>query len=68
MPVYSFVCSECGNHFDQRRSFQESDGNVVCPNGHKNVRREYSSPSVVFKGSGWYSTDHRKNSSVTAQD
>ncbi|NMC54360.1 MAG: zinc ribbon domain-containing protein [Chloroflexi bacterium] len=68
MPVYAFVCSECGARFEQRRSFQEGDSTVTCPNGHVNVRREYSAPSVVFKGSGWYSTDHRKKSTEVVKD
>jgi len=68
MPVYSFICSECGTHFEQRRSFQESNGSVTCPNGHHNVRREFSVPSVVFKGSGFYSTDHRKKSAEPIKD
>ncbi|WP_075063591.1 FmdB family zinc ribbon protein [Ornatilinea apprima] len=68
MPVYTYICSECGARFEQRRSFKDGDGNITCPNGHVNVRREYSAPSVVFKGSGWYSTDHRKKSTEAVKD
>ena len=60
MPLYSFVCSVCGAHFEERRSFRDADGTALCPNGHKQVHREFSVPAIVFKGSGWYSTDHRK--------
>jgi putative FmdB family regulatory protein len=60
MPLYSFVCSVCGAHFEERRSFKDSDGPAICPNGHASVHRQYLAPAVVFKGSGWYSTDHRK--------
>jgi putative FmdB family regulatory protein len=32
---------------------------AVCPNGHRRTRRVFSAPAVVFRGSGWYSTDSR---------
>jgi len=60
MPLYSFVCTVCGVHFDERRSFADADDPATCPNGHKNVHRQFSVPTIVFKGSGWYSTDHPK--------
>jgi putative FmdB family regulatory protein len=60
MPLYSFVCSVCGAHFEEKRSFKDADGPAICPNGHASVHRQYLAPAVVFKGSGWYSTDHRK--------
>jgi|YelNatPaOPRAMG01_1025707.scaffolds.fasta_scaffold24557_3 putative FmdB family regulatory protein len=59
MPVYEFVCSTCGAHFEKWISFRQNGDEVTCPNGHKQVARVYSAPAVVFKGSGWYSTDHR---------
>jgi predicted nucleic acid-binding Zn ribbon protein len=32
---------------------------LVCPNKHAKLRRLYSSPVVIFKGSGFYVNDHR---------
>lgn len=60
MPVYSFVCPVCGEHFDERLSYQQDSRNVVCSQGHTGARRVFSAPPVVFKGSGFYVTDHRK--------
>lgn len=59
MPLYSFICEECGSHFDRRLPYTKANFNQRCPNGHKRVRRVYSVPSVVFKGNGFYSTDNR---------
>jgi len=60
MPIYEYECSECGTHFEQWQKF--GDGlPSACPNGHKQVRRLLSQPMVIFKGSGFYSTDHGKN-------
>ena len=60
MPVYSFVCPTCGTRFDERLSFSQDTHSVTCPRGHEGVRRVFSAPSVVFKGSGFYINDSRK--------
>ncbi len=63
MPCYDFSCSTCGQFFERNIPFSGSLSNVRCPAGHKHARRIYRAPQVVFKGSGWYSTDHRKPAS-----
>lgn len=57
MPLYD---TECGTTFEKQIPLSGSQRNVICPKGHRAVRRVYSSPQVVFKGSGCYITDHRK--------
>lgn len=32
----------------------------ACPVGHHTVRRVFAPPAVIFKGAGFYSTDHRR--------
>jgi putative FmdB family regulatory protein len=59
MPLYDFACTECGMKFEKNVPFQASQVQVTCPKGHHAVRRLFSPPQVVFKGSGWYCTDHR---------
>lgn len=59
MPVYAFVCSECGQEFEKHLAFSEADKKVVCPNGHSQVRKLINLPAVIFRGSGFYVTDHR---------
>ncbi|MBN2386299.1 MAG: hypothetical protein JXB85_04710 [Anaerolineales bacterium] len=59
MPRYDFTCPICGQTFEKQLSFAENSAQVRCPSGHANVRRVYATPAVVFKGPGWYSTDHR---------
>jgi putative FmdB family regulatory protein len=63
MPVYEYTCAQCGLDFERDLPTGARLEEVSCPNGHRPVRRRYSSPAVIFKGSGWYSTDHRKVSS-----
>jgi putative FmdB family regulatory protein len=67
MPVYNYVCTTCGTHFEQYLSFQDAGKSVHCPKGHANTRKLISSPTVVFKGSGFYVTDHRKKSASAAE-
>lgn len=62
MPIYNFVCPTCGARFEERLSFQDNTSKVSCPHGHSGVQRVFSAPSIVFKGSGFYVTDHRKQS------
>ncbi len=63
MPVYNYVCAECGAHFEQWHSFKDADVVVVCPNGHRHTRKLLSAPTIVYKGSGFYVTDHRAKTS-----
>ncbi len=63
MPQYTFRCEVCGAVFERRLSFSQSLDEVVCPQGHTQVVRVYRPPAIVFKGSGFYITDHGRNGS-----
>lgn len=67
MPRYDFSCAVCGAKFERQASYHSGLDGVTCPNGHSQVRRLYSAPSVVFKGNGWYVTDHRRGTGKAAQ-
>ncbi len=62
MPVYEYECLDCGLRFESLQHVNDRD-NVKCPRGHRNVRRVFSPPAIVFKGSGFYVTDNRHDSS-----
>lgn len=62
MPLYDFSCTVCGAKFERQIPYAGNLEVVKCPRGHHQVRRIYSPPSVVFKGNGWYVTDHRRGS------
>ena len=62
MPVYTYRCESCGVEFDHRQSFQDPYL-TVCPEcGAEALRRVYKPVGIVFKGSGFYATDHRSPS------
>jgi putative FmdB family regulatory protein len=59
MPVYEYVCDTCGYRFERIQSFHD-DPVEVCPHCDGKVRRVISPVGVIFKGSGWYITDNRR--------
>jgi putative FmdB family regulatory protein len=60
MPIYEYECSECGAHFERWQRLNDPQPST-CPNGHAQVRRMLSQPAIIFKGSGFYATDHGRN-------
>ncbi len=64
MPLYSYRCEHCGVQFDRRQHFDEP-ALRKCPECGKLALRKLIAPvGVVFKGSGFYSTDHRSTSGM----
>lgn len=62
MPLYSYRCDNCGVQFEQRQHFTDAPL-VQCPEcGEDTLRKLYQPVGVVFKGSGFYATDHRSPS------
>jgi putative FmdB family regulatory protein len=62
MPIYTYRCENCGVQFDRRQKFSDPPLKR-CPECSKNtLRKVYQPVGIVFKGSGFYSTDHRSPS------
>jgi putative FmdB family regulatory protein len=62
MPVYIYRCENCGVQFDRQQKF--SDPPLTrCPEcSKKTLRKVFQPVGIVFKGSGFYATDHRSPS------
>ena len=58
MPLYDYKCGG-GHEYELTEGFQASTAHP-CPTCGKKSRRQISLPAVIFKGSGFYSTDNRK--------
>ena len=67
MPVYTYRCSSCGVQFEKQQSF--SDQSLTrCPEcSKKTLQKVYLPVGIVFKGSGFYSTDHRSPSGAASR-
>lgn len=62
MPIYTYRCDNCGVQFEKRQHFDEAPLKK-CPECGKNaLRKVYLPVGIVFKGPGFYATDHRSAS------
>lgn len=62
MPIYTYRCESCGVQFERNQKFTDAQL-TRCPEcGKKSLRKVYTPVGIVFKGSGFYSTDHRSPS------
>ncbi len=63
MPIYRYKCKRCGAEF--RELVARRDGQLVrCPAcSSTEVTRLLSRFGVVYKGSGFYTTEYRRKSS-----
>jgi putative FmdB family regulatory protein len=65
MPTYTYHCESCGVRFDQYQKFTD-EPLTLCPEcGEIALRKVFQPVGIVFKGSGFYSTDHRSPSGQT---
>jgi putative FmdB family regulatory protein len=64
MPTYEYQCKECGHLFEAFQAITE-EPLKQCPKCNGSIRRLISSGAgLIFKGSGFYITDYKKNSVI----
>ena len=62
MPVYTYRCDSCGVQFEKHQSFTDAPLKT-CPECRKKSLRKVITPTkIIFKGSGFYATDHKSSS------
>ena len=59
MPIYDYQCRACGHRFERRQGF-EADPLDVCPRCQGEAPRRFHSVAVIYKGSGFYTTDYAR--------
>jgi putative FmdB family regulatory protein len=65
MPTYEYKCSSCGHLFEAFQRITE-EALKSCPKCGKSVKRLIAGGAgIIFKGSGFYTTDHKRSSVVT---
>ena len=62
MPIYGYECTQCGHHLEVLQSVSEPPLRV-CPECQGELRKLLYPVGVIFKGSGFYSTDYKSGSS-----
>jgi putative FmdB family regulatory protein len=63
VPTYDYECQKCGHTFELRRSFTD-DSKAECPKCKGKSNRLFTPVPIIFKGAGFYVTDHKKPSPV----
>ncbi len=66
MPTYSYRCTKCNSTFDAFHSMSCKDPQH-CPDCGGEGTKLLSASSVIFKGSGFYSTDYRDSGYLEAK-
>ena len=62
MPVYTYRCDSCGVQFERHQSFHDAPLKT-CPECRKKSLKKVITPTrIIFKGSGFYATDHKSSS------
>jgi putative FmdB family regulatory protein len=64
MPTYEYLCQSCGTRFEAWQKMTD-DPFTTCRTCGGPVRRVLYPAGIVFKGGGFYSTDHRSSSGRT---
>ena len=67
MPIYVYRCADCRSETEKRQSFSDAPL-TTCETCGGSVRRVVHPVGVIFKGSGFYSTDNRNGSKSKAAD
>jgi putative FmdB family regulatory protein len=66
MPVYAYRCDNCGVQFERQQSYNDP-ALRICPECRKKSLKRIISPvRIVFKGSGFYSTDYKPSSASSS--
>ena len=58
MPIYEYECKSCSHRFEKRQGFHD-EAKADCPQCKGKSRRIIRPAPVIFKGKGFYVTDHR---------
>jgi putative FmdB family regulatory protein len=63
VPIYEYQCDTCGLRFE-RRQHMSDEPLKDCPECDGHVHRVIQPVGVIFKGSGFYITDNRHQSTL----
>jgi putative FmdB family regulatory protein len=65
MPIYTYRCANCGVQFEKTQKFSDQPLQWCPECGKKALNKVYQPVGIVFKGSGFYATDHRSPSGAS---
>ncbi len=65
MPIYEYLCNTCRHNFEVWQKMTD-ETLTVCPACGEHIHRVLYPAGIVFKGSGFYKTDHGHGSVSSA--
>src|SRR5436305_13918013 len=65
MPTYEYQCKTCNHRFETWQKMTD-EPLTICPECGGYIRRVLFPAGIVFKGPGFYKTDHNGNSAAGA--
>lgn len=66
MPIYGYRCTNCGREVEVLQSMSAAPL-TVCENCGGRLEKKLYPVGVVFKGSGFYSTDYKRSSANVSE-
>lgn len=57
MPIYEYKCDECGFATEVIQNISDPPLKE-CSKCSGQLKKQFSPPAIIFKGSGWYVTDY----------
>ncbi len=67
MPTYEYACTQCGQHIEVYQRIAD-DPLDTCGACGAPLRKVFHPAGILFKGSGFYSTDNRSESKTSSSE
>lgn len=68
MPTYDYECNQCGHKFEAFQNMNDEPLRVCPQCGGPITRQIGAGGGIIFKGSGFYSTDYKNTSPSCGND
>ena len=65
MPTYEYECQSCNHKFEKFQSMSDEPVKE-CEKCGKEVKKLFGTAGIIFKGSGFYVNDYKKDNSKKA--
>jgi putative FmdB family regulatory protein len=61
MPIYEYVCSDCGHEFEKLQKMSDAPLRDCPACEQQALKKKISAPGFRLSGSGWYETDFKSD-------
>ena len=68
MPIYDFVCQECGNEVEVLQKMSDAPLTECAACGKPAMKKKVSAAAFRLSGSGWYETDFKSGNKKNLKD